>query len=220
VSTWCVSDSWSSTGSLRALLNTSRPRVASDVSSPVWSAPFSRGRALEISPTGVETIEKKGIAELVECAVFDGYEVPFDDDAFDLAILSHVLEHVEYPRKLLYEASRVAEYICVEVPLEDTWRLSADFALDPVGHINFYSMKTIRRLVQSCGLEIVDQRVANPSKGLFLYRDKWAGQLKYLIKECLLRLSPGFATRLFTYHFALVCRRSPGSVHGAGRNGA
>jgi SAM-dependent methyltransferase len=175
--------------------------------------------ALEISPSGVETIEKKGIPELVECAVFDGYEVPFDDDAFDLAILSHVLEHVEYPRKLLHEASRVARYVCVEVPLEDTWRLSGDFVLDPVGHINFYSMKTIRRLVQSCGLEIVDQRVANPSKGLFVYRDKWAGPLKYLIKEGLLRLSPGFATRLFTYHFALVCRRPLRPVRGMGRSG-
>jgi SAM-dependent methyltransferase len=144
--------------------------------------------ALEISPSGVETIEKKGIPELVECAVFDGYEVPFDDDAFDLAILSHVLEHVEYPRKLLHEASRVARYVCVEVPLEDS-------------------------------LEIVDQRVANPSKGLFVYRDKWAGPLKYLIKEGLLRLSPGFATRLFTYHFALVCRRPLRPVRGMGRSG-
>jgi hypothetical protein len=162
--------------------------------------------ALEISPSGVETIERKEITGLVECALFDGYEIPFRDDTFDLAILSHVLEHVEYPRKLLYEASRAAEYVCLEVPLEDTWRLSGDFVFDPVGHINFYSMKTFRRLVQSCDLEIVDQLVVNPSKGLFVVRDKWTGLFRYLIKEGLLRLSPRLATRLFTYHFALVCR--------------
>jgi ubiquinone/menaquinone biosynthesis C-methylase UbiE len=163
--------------------------------------------ALEISPTGVEAIEKKEIPELVECALFDGYEIPFGDDAFDLAILSHVLEHAEYPRKLLYEASRVAKYVCVEVPLEDTWRLSGDFVLDPVGHINFYSTKTFRRLLQTCDLEILGQLVANPRKDVFVYRDKRTGLFKYLIKEALLRLSPRLATRLFTYHFALVCRR-------------
>jgi SAM-dependent methyltransferase len=164
--------------------------------------------ALEISPSGVETIEKKAIAGLVECALFDGYEIPFGDGEFDLAILSHVLEHVEYPRKLLYETSRVAKYVCVEVPLEDTWRLSRDFALDPVGHINFYSVKTFRRLVQSCNLEILDQLVANPAKEVFVHRDQRFGLLKYLIKEGLLRLSPRLATRLLTYHLALVCRRA------------
>lgn len=164
--------------------------------------------ALEISPSGVETIENKAIPGLVECALFDGYQIPYEDGAFDVAILSHVLEHVEYPRKLLYEASRVAEYVCVEVPLEDTWRLSRDFELDPVGHINFYSIKTFRRLVQSCNLEILGQLVTNPAVEVFLHRDRRFGLLKYLIKEGLLRVSPRLATRLFTYHLAVVCRRN------------
>src|SRR5580765_713243 len=73
--------------------------------------------ALEISPSGVETIKNKGISRLVECNVFDGYHLPYDDNKIDMAILSHVVEHVEHPRQLLYEASRVAKYVFVEVPL-------------------------------------------------------------------------------------------------------
>jgi len=89
--------------------------------------------ALEISPSGVETIKNKRISRLIECKVFDGYHVPYDSDRFDIAILSHVVEHVEHPRQLLYEASRVAKYVFIEVPLEDTVRLPRDFVFDKVG---------------------------------------------------------------------------------------
>ena len=92
--------------------------------------------ALEISPSGVKTIKNKKISRLLECKVFDGYHVPYGDDRFDIAIVSHVVEHVEHPRQLLYEASRVAKYVFVEVPLEDTIRLPRDFVFDKVGHIN------------------------------------------------------------------------------------
>ena len=59
--------------------------------------------ALEISQTGLETLKNRQVPGLVDCQLFDGYAIPYDDKSFDLAILSHVLEHVEHPRRLLYE---------------------------------------------------------------------------------------------------------------------
>ncbi|MGH2566906.1 MAG: class I SAM-dependent methyltransferase, partial [Bacteroidota bacterium] len=162
--------------------------------------------ALEISPTGVETIKKKNISRLNECSLFDGYNVPYDDEKFDLVVLSHVIEHVEYPRKLLYEAKRVAKYVFVEVPLEDTARLSENFIFDKVGHINFFSPKTIRRLIQSCNLEVLEQRVTNPSKSVYTFQKGRKGLINYYIKEYLLRLLPGIATSVFTYHSSLICQ--------------
>lgn len=161
--------------------------------------------ALEISPSGVETIRKKEIPRLVECGLFDGYRVPYVDGKFDIAILSHVIEHVEHPRHLLYEASRVAKFVFVEVPLEDTISLSNDFAFDRVGHINFYSLKTIRRLLQSCGLEISGQLVTNAPKTTYTYLKGTRGLLNYYVKQFLLQFFPRFATSLFTYHAALIC---------------
>jgi ubiquinone/menaquinone biosynthesis C-methylase UbiE len=162
--------------------------------------------ALEISPSGVEAIKSKGISRLTECLLFNGYDIPYGDYKFDLAILSHVIEHVEYPRKLIYEAARVAKYVFVEVPLEDTLRLKTDFIFDKVGHINSYSPITIRRLIQTCNLEVLKQTVTNPSKAVHKYRLGRKGLINYYMKESLLRVLPSVATKIFTYHSSLVCQ--------------
>lgn len=164
--------------------------------------------AIEISPSGVETIRGKEIPRLAECKLFDGCHVPYDDNRFDIAILSHVIEHVEYPRQLLYEASRVAKYVFIEVPLEDTLRLPKNFVFDKVGHINFYSPKTIRQLIQSCDLLVLNQITVNRPKAAYSFQKGVIGSLNYYIKEALIKTLPSLATMIFTYHGALVCERN------------
>jgi hypothetical protein len=164
--------------------------------------------SVEISESAVATIRRRNIPRLRECRVFDGYRIPYSDRAFELVVLSHVLEHAEHPRMLLYEASRVAEHVFVEVPLEDTVRLKRDFVLDRTGHINFYSWKTIRSLVQSCGMEVLSQRVTNLSLPVYKHESGRKGILKYGVKEFLHWVSPGLACGLFTYHCSLVCRKA------------
>jgi SAM-dependent methyltransferase len=165
-----------------------------------------RLHGLEISRTGVEAIKNRGIARLADCLLFDGYDIPYGDRAFDLAILSHVIEHVEFPRKLIYEAARVAEYVFVEVPLEDTVRLKRDFVFTQAGHINFYSATTIRRLIQTCGLEVLCQTVASPPKVAHLHSQGRKGLVIYLVKQGLLKVLPGLGRGIFVYHSCLVCR--------------
>jgi ubiquinone/menaquinone biosynthesis C-methylase UbiE len=164
--------------------------------------------ALDISPSGVETIKRKNIERLTACQVFDGYHVPFVDKQFDLAILSHVVEHLEHPRELLYEAARVAKYLFVEVPLEDNIRLAEDFVFDDVGHINAYSPRTIRRLLQSCGMVVLGEVIQNPPRATYVYQKGRKGLINYYIKEALLTLAPRLATELFTYHAAYLCETS------------
>jgi len=160
---------------------------------------------LDVSRSGVEAARARDIPGLASCAVFDGDTVPFEDDRFDLAILCHVLEHAEHPRRLLAEAARVARRVFVEIPLEDTWRLPRDYAPDAVGHINFYTAKSVRRLVQSCGLEVRAQIVTNPSRGCQAWGSPARGSLRWVVKELALRAAPALAGRLFTYHGALLC---------------
>jgi methionine biosynthesis protein MetW len=162
--------------------------------------------SVEISQSAVATILRRGIPRVQDCQLFDGYRIPYADGRFDLAVLSHVVEHVEYPRKLLHEAARVADHVFIEVPLEDTLRLKPDFVFDRVGHINFYSWKTIRRLVQSCDLEVLSQAITNPSRAVYEYASGPKGDLKYVTKELFLRVSERLAAQLFTYHCAMICK--------------
>lgn len=162
--------------------------------------------ALEISSSGAKAINLRNIPTLKQCLTFDGYCVPYNDNQFDLAILSHVLEHVEYPRKLIYEAKRIAKYVYIEVPCENNARLPMDFVLDKVGHINFYSPKTIRRLLQTCDLEVINQLTTNPSKSIYTYQKGEKGIVSFFIKQALLTAMPNVATAMFTYHSSLICK--------------
>ena len=72
----------------------------------------------ELSAPAAE-LARRALPDARRIEAFDGFEVPAEDDSYDLAILSHVLEHVPVPLPLLAEAARVAHEVLVEVPLED-----------------------------------------------------------------------------------------------------
>jgi ubiquinone/menaquinone biosynthesis C-methylase UbiE len=162
--------------------------------------------ALDISASGVERIRSRQIASLVECREFDGYTVAYENGAFDLAILCHVVEHVEHPRLLINEAARVADYVFVEVPLEHNRRLPRNFVWDSVGHINFYTAQTIRMLVQSCGHEVLGQIQTHPARRAYEYRLGAKGAAIHLIKDLVLRTMPSVAQSMWTYHSSLIFR--------------
>ena len=72
----------------------------------------------ELSAPAAE-LARRALPDARRIEPYDGSEVPAEDGAYDLAILSHVLEHVPVPGPLLAEAARVAHEVIVEVPLED-----------------------------------------------------------------------------------------------------
>jgi len=171
---------------------------------------FGRRRfGLELSPTALDAARERGVQGVASLARFDGARLPFADASLDLAVLSHVVEHLEHPRALLYEAARVARFVFVEVPLEDTWRLPQHYRPDPTGHINSYTLRGIRRLLESCGLEVLAEHVSHPTRAAYALRPE-LGPLRsrahWAVKQTLLAAVPGLAQRLFTYHGALLCR--------------
>ncbi len=170
--------------------------------------------AIEISPTGVDAIRSRKISKLASCQRFDGYEAPFSDNQFDLAILCHVLEHVEHERVLLKEMARVSKHQYIEVPLDYNRGLpfpdNRKSTLEhdkPLGHINAYSPALMRHLLDSLGFEILKESITNPPFAAYRYRKgALRGGISYAIKQCLLKISPALATKLFTYHYSVLCR--------------
>lgn len=117
--------------------------------------------ALEISRSGVEQIESSKIGSLKSVQIFDGYHIPFDENEFDLVILSHVLEHVEFERMLLREIKRVSKYVVIEVPID--YRHGVDRRMKhflAYGHINMYTPSSLRFLLQTEGFEIVTDKIS------------------------------------------------------------
>ncbi|RZM28418.1 MAG: class I SAM-dependent methyltransferase [Pedobacter sp.] len=117
--------------------------------------------ALEIAESGVSLIEKRKLASVKEIKTFDGYTIPYADNAFDLVILAHVLEHVEHERVLIRELKRVAKHLIIEVPLD--YRFGVDRRMKhflDYGHINMYTPTLIRFLLQSEGLEILSDKTS------------------------------------------------------------
>lgn len=123
-----------------------------------WNT-FPEMHALEISQSGTEQIRKRNLKNVKSAGVFDGYQIPFDDNEFDLVILAHVLEHVEFERMLLREIKRVSKHLVIEVPCD--YRYGVDLRMKhflDYGHINMYTPTSLRFLVQSEGFEILNDK--------------------------------------------------------------
>lgn len=117
--------------------------------------------ALEISSSGVAQIQNRSIGSLKSVQIFDGYHIPFEDDEFDLVILSHVLEHVEFERMLLREIKRVSKHCVIEVPID--YRYGVDKRMKhflAYGHINMYTPSSLRFLLQTEGFEIAHDKIS------------------------------------------------------------
>jgi hypothetical protein len=97
----------------------------------------------------------------------------FASQHFDLAILSHVIEHVPNPAALVEQALGVADFVLIEVPLEATplgnvratlrTRLSgARRNENSAGHIQFFSKSAMDALTTWCGARVVRSRLYVP----------------------------------------------------------
>ena len=126
--------------------------------------------ALEISDSALQRIRERQIPQLREAQRFDGYAIPYADQSFDLVILSHVLEHVEFERKLLRELRRVARYQVVEVPKD--YRFGVDRKVAhflSYGHINVYTPSSLRFLLRSEGFYVLRERIGLYSRATYEY---------------------------------------------------
>jgi SAM-dependent methyltransferase len=169
-----------------------------------------RRHGFEISERAVELASGRPEIERVER--FDGAILPAADREYDLAVLSHVLEHVPDPVPLLRETARIARAVVVEVPLEDNRSASrpqAQRGREAVGHLHRFSRGDVHALAGAVGL-LVAGELADPLPRAVhtFWAEGAAARAKALLKAGVRRAAftaaPKAAERVFTMHYAAL----------------
>jgi SAM-dependent methyltransferase len=182
----------------------------------VLSALHARGfggrlAGVEIAQGAVEIARGRAGIDAVE--FYDGERLPLEDDAFELGVLCHVLEHVPEPARLLREVARVCRVVVVEVPLEDNLsarRPAGRAHSAEVGHLQRFSREAVLALVARAGLRVAGE-LDDPlplQVHRFFAQSRLArarASVKWGVRAGLHRLAPPLARRAFTLHYACLC---------------
>jgi SAM-dependent methyltransferase len=162
----------------------------------------------ELSANAIELARARGIPGAGRLEAYDGARVPAADGTYDLALLTHVLEHVAEPAALLAEAARVARWVLVEVPLEanrSAARPGKRALAAAAGHVQAFDRAAIAGLLRDAGLraraELSDPL---PYAHHAFFGHPARAALKWAARTAVWRAAPRRAERLFTVHYAVL----------------
>ena len=142
------------------------------------------------------------------------------ETAFDIVILSHVLEHLEDTGSFLKSIRQriTFDHIIIEVPLEnlpirrirDSFR---DRRMNAAGHVQFFTIDSFEKLLIANGFRIKDRRQYLPILDLstlhFVSEKDGLSKIQHMVKIftniCLPRLFSPLWKRLYYAHYAVLC---------------
>jgi SAM-dependent methyltransferase len=166
---------------------------------------------VELSETAIALARARTIPGARRLEAYDGARVPAGDDAYDLAVLAHVLEHVPEPVPLLTEAARVAPWVLVEVPLEanrSAARPAKRAEAARIGHLHALSRRSVARWLAATGLEpAAELSDPLPLEHHAFFGDRRRAAAKWAVRTAAWRAAPRTAERAFTVHYAVLATR-------------
>ena len=167
----------------------------------------------EISDSAAALAGARPIPGVEGIETFNGATVPREAGAFDLGVISHVLEHVPDPASLLREVARVSRVVVLEVPLEanvSAERAGKRIDAEEIGHIQALDRAAVRRIVASAGLRVTEELADPLSREVHAFfatgpAARARAAVKAALRRAVFALAPTLAERLFTVHYAALC---------------
>jgi len=136
------------------------------------------------------------------------------DRHFDLAVLSHVVEHVPDPGGLLSDVLRISKLVFVEVPIENTPGLKLKWSILKIlgrrrvdnisGHIQFFSRDDLDALVEGLGARVLAKRQYVPMSETLLMLNRVPPIKRRLILALFRILGERMWARLWYSHYAVL----------------
>jgi SAM-dependent methyltransferase len=171
---------------------------------------------VEITEAAVEIARKR--AQIDSVKLYDGMHLAAADGAYELGVLSHVLEHVPDPATLLAEVARACGAVVVEVPLEanvSARRAGKREHAAEVGHLQRLDRAAVHEMIDRAGLTLVGELEDPLPLEVHRFfantrRARAAGTAKWALRSALHRSAAPLARHLFTVHHACLCRHSVG----------
>ncbi len=164
----------------------------------------------ELSPTAIELARGRRIPGARRLEAYDGARIPAADGAYDLAVLSHVLEHVPDPAPLLAEAARVGRAVLVEVPLEgnrSAARPAKRAEAERIGHLHRFDRAQMHALLAGAGLTpVAELSDPLPYAHHAFFGSPVRSGVKWAVRAAAWRAAPRRAETLFTVHYAVLAR--------------
>ena len=162
-------------------------------------------------------VSKKGIENAQKFFTKNGLSFKSLDDfwlvknkKFDVIVSSHVFEHINYPEKTLKKIKNFADWIIIEVPLENAFWPNLISIINrttrrnnPLGHVNFWSKKSFRDFLGNNNFLVINE---------FQYASapfsKYSHWMKCLFQRLILKL---FGINIYSYlmstHYIALIRK-------------
>jgi SAM-dependent methyltransferase len=123
------------------------------------------GEKLKKEIIGIDIVDKR--VYQIPFKIYDGKNIPFSNDYFDVVIVAFVLHHTEDPVSILKEAKRVGKRIIIFEDLPEgivgkiycffhwiTWNLF--FGKSP--NFNFYTSREWKEIFQNLDLKLISDK--------------------------------------------------------------
>lgn len=180
----------------------------------LWSNGFGNEvTGVDVSRTGIENARRAYRGAGLNFETIEAVE-NYAPGSFDVVVSSHVLEHIEQPESALACLAAKADWLVLEVPLEQClWpdlvaRLRGRSRRDnPLGHVNFWSRTSFNAFLENAGLLVVrDFQYASAPYSPF---NHWAKCLleRLALKVLGLRL---YGALMATHYIVLARKREAG----------